>query len=488
MNNDNKDDQMERFMNEAAIKAGMGAPAVDAPIIEGGAFPVDAFPQVWVNYARSLSATYGVPEPLFLMLMLGTISGAAGPSFALSGGVAGQWTRPNLFLLFGLGTGSHKSVANRIMKPIQEAEDKRRREWEECALPKIKAELKHLETKQKKLNEEAGPEERADLAQDIATLERKAKHNPDLVLGSVTTVALAQQLQYMDHETAFMFSPEAGDMLRVALGLYRDKGMDADLLLSGYTGEGYKQTRAGSGHLSIQSPCLTLTALVQPLVVRELVESREARERGLLGRFLILPLDNPKQTDPGGRPEVDVEAEEAWNTSVWRVLDIRFKRGKERIETRCTLEAQEVFRLEHNESVNWCNGAFQDSDTALVRYREQMLKVGLCLHIAQSGAGGELSEQTARSASNIVRWAMAQFMELTHQSRSEALSERLQKLMELVPEGGHVTLRDLKRTGFEEAELKQLCSLPSSGLVFSVYKHPGGAPLSPRVSRQAAEG
>ncbi len=100
-----------------------------APGLEVGEFPLESFPPILRAYAESLSATYEVPAPLFLGMMLGALSGAAGKGFRFSGGVSGWSNYANLFLLFGLETGSGKSVVNAIVEPIQAEQSRRKMEW-----------------------------------------------------------------------------------------------------------------------------------------------------------------------------------------------------------------------------------------------------------------------------------------------------------------------------------------------------------------------
>jgi replicative DNA helicase len=261
-----------------------------APIIEGGEFPENSFPPVMLDYALSLSTTYAVPVPLFLGMMLGAISGAAGKGWKLTGGAGGFGNYANLFLLFALETGSHKSIVSEIIKPITEAQQKRMDHWKLDELPVIKAHLERYKREQSRLGKDVSQSERNDLAKQIALYEEKLKKSPAIMLGSATTSALAQNLEHMDLETAFLFSPEAGDMVRVALGLYRDNGIDADLLLSGFTGEPFAQNRVGSGNVDIRKPCVSLLGMVQPCVLREVLAHKEAKERGLVGRFLFIPL------------------------------------------------------------------------------------------------------------------------------------------------------------------------------------------------------
>ena len=458
-----------------------------APLIKGGDFPEESFTPVMREYAESLSATYGVPPPLFLGMMLGAISGAAGKGSRVTGGASGFGSYANLFLLFGLETGSHKSVVNQIIKPITDEQNRRREKWNLEELPVIKAHLDKYRAEQRKHTIEVSQSDRNDVAKKIALYEEQTKKNPALLIGSATTSALANGLQHMASETAFLFSPEAGDMVRVALGLFRDTGMDADLLLSGFTGEVYDQARMGSGQIYVKSPCVSLLGMVQPVIVREALCHKEARDRGLLGRFLFIPLENPMVFDDGTRPPLNHEKEGRWWSLLSGILQDRFKTGDTPQIVECTPAAAEVFREAHNESVTWINGEHQDIRAWLVRYREQAVRVALCLHLATSNPAGELTEDTAQRAVAFVRWVMAQLVEMLYNTRTSILKERFQELDDLIPEDGYITLRNLKRNGFTEAAVKQLCSLSEGKFVFWVYEAEYGGTPSPRVMRKSHE-
>lgn len=452
-----------------------------APGLEVGEFPLDSFPPVLRAYAKSLSATYEVPAPLYLGMMLGALSGAAGKGFHLSGGASGWSNYANLFLLFGLETGAGKSVVNAIVQPIQAEQSRRKQEWECERLPVLKAHLERLKKELKELGNDAGQSERNRLAKEIALKEGAMVYEPALMLGSCTTAALAKNLQNMEQETALLFSPEAGDMMRVALGLYRETGMDADLLLSGFTGEPYAQSRAGTGNADIKNPCLSILGMVQPSIIREVLAHKEAKERGLLGRFLFLPLSHPLVLDGGNRPPISSDERARWEALLERVLKMRLESQGSPHLVECTSGAKEVFRVAHNESVEWINGQHQDLRAWLVRYREQALRVALCLHLAQDPGSTQLSEETARHAVAFVRWSVSQLFEMLHSSRSDTLRERLQEMAAIVSENGYITVRDLKRGGFEEAEVRQLCELSGGELEHYVHAPARGGTPSPRV-------
>ena len=456
-----------------------------APSLAVAEFPLDSFPPILRAYAQSLSATYEVPAPLFLGMMLGALSGAAGKGFQLSGGASGWSNYANLFLLFGLETGSHKSVVNAIVEPIQAEQSRRKKEWERERLPVLKAHVERLKKELKDLGKDSGQSDRNRIAKEIALKEGEMVYEPALMLGSCTTAALAKNLQNMEHETALLFSPEAGDLVRVALGLYRETGMDADLLLSGFTGEAYAQNRVGTGNVDIKNPCLSILGMVQPSIIREVLEHKEAKERGLLGRFLFLPLSHPLVPDGGNRPPIGNDERARWEMLLERVLKMRLESKGSPHPVECTTEANEVFRVAHNESVEWINGQHQDLRAWLVRYREQALRVALCLHLAEDPGSTQLSEETARRAVAFVRWSVAQLFEMLHSSRSESLRERLQEMAAFVAESEYVTFRDLRRNGFQEAEVRQLCELSGGELEQYTHTPPGGGTPSPRVRLRA---
>ena len=223
----------------------------------------------------------------------------------------------------------------------------------------------------KDLGKEAGRPERNKLATEIALKEGEMLYEPSLMLGNSTTAALAKNLQHMEHETAFLFSPEAGDLVRVALGLYRETGLDAELLLSGFTGEPYGQNRFGTGNVDIKRPCLSILGMVKPSIVREVLEHKEAKERGLLGRFLFLPLSHPLALDGGNRPPISSKEKAGWDLLLERILRMRLESKGSPHLVEGTAGAKEVFRVAHNESVEWINGQHQDLRPWLARYRDQ---------------------------------------------------------------------------------------------------------------------
>ncbi|MEI6714640.1 MAG: DUF3987 domain-containing protein [Verrucomicrobiota bacterium] len=456
-----------------------------APDISAGAFPVDSFPELLRRYAGTLSDTYQVPPALFLMMMLGAVSGAAGKGWRLVDAAPGWSNYPNLYILLGLETGSFKSVVGRIIKPITEAEKRRLKEWETQRVPVLRGRLVKAQKDLKSLSNDATDAARGELCKEIAKIEKQLLRNPALMFGSCTTAALAQCLSATDHELAMLYSPEGGDLIRVALGIYRESGMDADLLLSGFTGESYGQSRAGSGTQRLEEPVLSILGMIQPILIREATNHEEARERGLLGRLLCVPLEHPTPRDDGNHRVVDMEVEAAWQKRLGEILNGRFENNAEPLIVRCSPDAQSALRMAHNQSVDWVNGVHQDLRAWLVRYREISCRVALCLQIAEDPQSLELSGENAKRAVSIVHWCVAQLVDMLHAGRTDILRERLERLRELVSKVEFVSLRDLRRKGFSAAEVQQLCLLEDSHLEYYVHQAETGAPPSPRVRRRS---
>ena len=445
-----------------------------APELEHGEFPLEAFPPILADYSQTLSETYGVPRPLFLLVMLGAVAGATGKGWKLTEAVPGFSNFANIYLLLGLETGSYKSLAGRIVSPIAEKEKRRLDDWETNELPVLKAKLRKAQNEEKAQKDPFALDQ---LAKEIAKFEKSIKRNPALMLGSCTTAALAQNIQNMDHEIAMLYSPEGGDLLRVALGMYRDNGIDADLLLSGFTGESYGQSRAGSGTIRLGAPLISLLGMVQPTLIREALNNDEAKQRGLLGRLLAVPLEHPVPLDDGIVREVSSCAEDKWCQLLKTVLDERVENNSAPLIVKAESDARDVFLRAHNQAAEWINGTHQDLRPWLVRYREQACRVALCLQIATDPKSTVLTADNARRAVSLVRWCFGQLAEMLHEKRTEALRARIEKLNSMVLGPEVATMRDLKRAGFTEAEVRQLCKLECENL--EIYEHrpsAGGRP------------
>jgi hypothetical protein len=431
---------------------------------EAGAFPIEAFPAVLREYAEDLARVFCAPSELPALCTLGAVSGAIGGKWKLSGAVNGHETPGALYIALSLQSGSGKSIANRIIRPIADFEGERCKKWKEDERPKLEAELDFLQKEQRKTNE-LSLEERGKLCSKIRKLEERLRFNPSLIGGNSTTSGLARQLSETQDETLFIFSADGGDILRVMLGAYT-KGADTgdfDLFLNAYSGESYHQTRApkpgsrGADILSLKAPSLSLLILAQPCIVRELVASDEARNRGLLPRILAIPLIVPLTEDDGHERKPEGALESAYQGRITELLRYRTALATP-APIQCDTGAREVFRAFHNESVRLTNGAFGDLRSDLARWREQALRIAVCFALAENPQTLRLTEQTAKAAVAVARWVLLKKLELLSQGRVARIRARADHLEERLAEaGGEKTIRELRDSnGLAEEEIRQL--------------------------------
>ncbi len=229
--------------------------------------------------------------------------------------------------------------------------------------------------------------------------------------------------------------------------------------------------------------------MVQPVLIQEAVTNAEARDRGLLGRLLSVPLSHPVPLDDGHFRDVDKWVQSRWWGRLQEILNGRFKQNAEPQAVKCSAEAREVLRDAHNQSVEWINGIHQDLRAWLVRYREICCRVALCLQIAEDPKSTELSRKNAEGAISLVYWSLGQLSEMLHTGRTESLIKRMEALGNLIADSdsGYITFRGLRRKGYSEAEIDQMCALEGSPWEIFTHAAEGGAPPSRRVRLRGAE-
>ena len=276
---------------------------------------------------------------------------------------------------------------------------------------------------------------------------------PSLWEGNTTSEALAVSLAN-NEDTTFSFSPEAGELVRVALGKYTEK-CDFDLLLSGYSSEEVSYNRRNGGRIDL---CPTIASLwmVQPTILFELLGNQEAFERGLTARLLMFDAKAEIQEDDGTIRRFNGQNLGQWNDLIVNILTTR-KGAKDPINVECKPEAREVFRQFHNESVKLQKGEFRDMEGELGRWRENAVRVALCLWVGD-GAKGELTKDQAVRAVTLTKWCGFSFLEILDKERIEKKLQQVYKLHDLmIKYDGQITLRILKKNhSFDPDHIKRL--------------------------------
>ena len=434
-----------------------------------GVFPLDKVPPIIRDYAQELSRAHQLPVELPALCMIATISGALGKQWEVVNAIADLKTRGNLLLVLSLPPGSGKSVSNRIARPMQRVEDERLQNWTEINQPRVTAEMQALDAEIQRLKrpKKDAVIDRGELTRKLTQFEklkREASYSPALITGNATTSGLASELARVEKETLWAFSAEAGEVIRVMLGVFRKDGTDMDLWLSGYSGDAYKQVRAGSNGgttIRLSDPCLSALLMVQPCVLEEVLKNSSARDRGLLTRLLAVSIDADLPFDDGALRQVCPRIEHRWETLVRNVLRLRFDMVSPR-GLRCPEESARVFRDFYNSTTHlWGNGVYADFRNELVRWRENAIRLSVVLQIAKNPDSLELEPDVARDAVAILRWIGIGSLEFASVGRAARLLDRLTKLEKVLSAAGGARLAsDLhKRNGFTLAEVRQLAEV-----------------------------
>jgi hypothetical protein len=283
-----------------------------------------------------------------------------------------------------------------------------------------------------------------------------------LYAGSVTGAAFVELLN-RNNEQVFIFSPEAGDVLKVAMGKYSaDKSCDIDLWLSGYSVETFSEGRVGRGNCHLEAPCVSSCLFVQPTLLRDLLGNQQAVDRGLAARFLyaVAPSgDIP--FDDGIQRAIDPAIAQGWHKLVTRILG---RRDQNTLDIHCHPEAVEIFRAFHNQAVAARNGFLRDVQGDLGRAREMAIRIALGQCVADAMGRGDqpalISPDHAERGVALARFSYNQFVRILTPAREDRKNARLQKLLGLCErEGGSISVKKLRNShGFDENELNTLVS------------------------------
>lgn len=358
--------------------------------MDAGPFPIDAFPPVMRCVAESLAEVHKIDVALPAMSALATLSGSIGKSVTVSGVVNGRTTHCNLYVVAGAPKSYGKGAASEAVKPIIEASAERLDHFQKYERADLQTDRELLEEIKKKqlsdcknemksvgsCNKEALKKTNQELEQITWLLECKAR--PGYHIGSVTGAALEEHLVRND-ETAFSFSPEAGDTIRIALGKFsKDGSADIDLFLMGFSVETYSSGRAGRGFKTLM-PCISTLWMCQPSLLRELYSSKEAHERGFTARCLSFICEHDEiPYNDGIVREVDQRAVNDWNRLVLDTLE-----GRKNLRNLPTdAAARTAFQQWDNESISLRNGLLRDIEGEAGRWLEHSIRIAGVLAVA----------------------------------------------------------------------------------------------------------
>jgi hypothetical protein len=426
--------------------------------LDPGPFPIDALNPIIRNRVEETARARGVEIQLPAMAALATLGGVVSNLWQVNNAVPGYRTNGNLFVFVAAPSGYGKGSAQELARPILDASDELADRFVRVDKPRLMAqqiELNAMLARAKQQLRWCSPEEQARVIEVLGKLlgeqEMTAQRleEPSLWTGEATPAALARILQ-RNGGRAFLYSLEAGNALRIPLGKF-SRGGDFDLLLSGYSGEPFGKSRICGGDTKIRA-CVSILWLGRPKLMNELLENVEARERGLVARFLGCVvrqerLDEEEELEPACNPIVAAR----YNELVGAI--IREGQGRnDPVTIECLPEARNVYRQFNREAMALRRNAPETLESLTGRFREQAIRVGNGLWVADYFAAGQpdgpfvLAPEQAERSCRIARWACLSMAGLVHNEHLRGQSAEAAKLRKLIEDqGGEITLRDLER-------------------------------------------
>ena len=393
-----------------------------------GEFPVSALNPAMRRIVEETANTFEIVPQLPGMAALATLAGAAGKGWIGVNSSNKGKTWCNLMVVPAVPKSYGKGVTSVIAEPLVKASEEMTKTFrrEECPILEgklldIQAEIKGITDKlsrygrggtiRKNLPDETEKEglrkSRIELKQEQDRIGHLLKFLPTFWIGGTSMAGMVEALA-RNGDAIFHYSAEAGEPVRIALGKHtKDQAADFDLLLSGYSVELTGNTTISRGDHRLE-PCISILWMVQPFLLRELIANQEALKRGLTARMLPFVFEPERIAEDDGKIRyVSDAAKSAWADLIHAVLEARRTITKpETIDW--TLDAREVFRHFHNESVRLRNGRWRAVEGELGRWRENAIRIGNGIVLADAftgqGKAGIGTAEQARRAVTIMRW------------------------------------------------------------------------------------
>jgi len=292
------------------------------------AFPLDALPSPFGEYADALATATQTPPDLAGLHILAAIATAtAGKAIVIP---HYGWSEPLNISTCGIGSsGERKSALHRaIIAPLDaweraeierlaldHAEQRSRRRVKEMELKK--AERLAAEGKDASERNEAGERARR-LARELADLPEPV--DLQLIADDATPETVKTLLAEQGGRLALLSAE--GTIFELMAGRYSQKGgPNLEVYLHGHAGDAIRVNRRGRREL-IANPALTVGVLVQPDVLRAFADRPSFRGRGLVARFIYTLPESLVGRRAISPPPVPDSVRDAYTAALTRLLEL----------------------------------------------------------------------------------------------------------------------------------------------------------------------
>lgn len=255
-------------------------------------FPTETLTPWLREFVEAVAEATQTPVDLAGMTGLAVLATCAAGVYEVS--PCDGWCEPlNLWTAPALDPGNRKTAVFRdLTQPISDFEA------ELIAAAKVEVGIarsrrrtkEHMLAKAERDASQGKPDERMRAESEAARLAAELEETPEpviprLIADDVTPEAAASLLA--EQRGCIAILSAEGGVFDIMAGRYSGGGApNLDVFLKGHAGDALRIDRKGRAAEVVQHPALTLGLVVQPDVLRGMIEKPSFRGRGLLGRFL----------------------------------------------------------------------------------------------------------------------------------------------------------------------------------------------------------
>jgi hypothetical protein len=401
-------------------------------------FPAHALAPIQRHMAEAVAEILSIPPELPYCCVLAATSAACGRALMTPSG-PGRKLGANTYHLLAAPSGLGKSsIFQSCFEPLYRLQANRYRKFIEIDQPtlileqtKLKRDFEIYKQSIGKKNFIPGQEDKMkQIIARLAEIEFEL-HPPQVICEDITSEALAVALA-SNREQIFSLSADADKVFRNVEGRYvAGKELDESLYVKGFSRDSLWQNRISRSNIYLESPCMTVCWMTQPLRLDRLFANREFREGGLLPRFLIVARSPDVGQIPDQIPPVNDKLQYAYHEMMTALLSNFWDAPKE-ILIPWSPEVYERLRCYYNSLVERMNGKDYDIASFLKRWQEYAWRIALVIHAGlhrAKAAQTPLALSTAEAAIEIVNWHAEEQLRVLEPMREGFLYESFRKLV-----------------------------------------------------------
>ena len=370
-------------------------------------FPMKALPGLLAEFVQAVCENAQVyPEMAVLPLLCSLSACVLGKGQVLN---PGSFNCEQL-ALYGLTvaeSGNKKSACQVFWKPI----DKYQFEYNEqnaLTFKQINTALQAKVSQQNALIKKGESEQAQRLDADILKIKEQAQQCRPLhmLIDDATPESIARTIYDHNGSAAILSDePSVFDAFTYA------KSANINVLLKGYDGSSYYQTRIGREPLFLKNPLVAVGVMAQPEVLQTLMQNTQYVGRGLLQRFIFAFPRTNRGYSNFSSPPIPADLSERYASLIERLLAIPRADQIPIISSDGTAACIYRDYFDHVQIGMRPGGKFENVADYFSKQYGKMLRIAGVLHFAkhlEKAVEMKIDAETAQAAVSIARWSESQ--------------------------------------------------------------------------------